>query len=78
MLPRPFWTQRIEAGWREAPIIWLSGVRRCGKTTIAKSLGEGRALYLNCDLPTVGDMVNDPALFYRNCGRELIVFDEVH
>ena len=78
MINRPFWLSRLEAGWREAPIVWLSGVRRCGKTTIAKSLGEDRALYLNCDLAAVEDMVRDPVLFYRNCGKEMVVFDEVH
>lgn len=78
MIPRPFWLKRLEDGWRQASIMWLSGVRRCGKTTIAKSLGESRALYVNCDLPAAQDMTRDPALFYRNCDREIIVFDEVH
>ena len=58
MIPRPFWLQRIEEAWRQAPIAWLCGVRRCGKTTLAESLGAERTLYLNCDLPTVEDMVS--------------------
>lgn len=78
MISRPFWLKRLEESWRQAPILWLSGVRRCGKTTIAKSFGEGRALYVNCDLPAAQDMVQDPVLFYRNCGKEIVVFDEVH
>ncbi|MFH1435462.1 MAG: AAA family ATPase, partial [Pseudomonadota bacterium] len=77
MIQRPFWMKRLESAWSEASIAWLSGVRRCGKTTIAKSLGQDRALYLNCDLPSVADMVRDPVLFYRNCDKEIIVFDEV-
>jgi hypothetical protein len=24
MIDRPFWRQRIEAAWREAPIVWLA------------------------------------------------------
>jgi len=57
--------------------VWLSGVRRSGKTTLAKTLGE-KALYLNCDLPAIEDMTRDPALFYRNCDKPVVVFDEIH
>jgi len=78
MIARPFWIERIEAAWKEAPIAWLSGVRRVGKTTLAQSLSEERTLYVNCDLPTAEDMVRDPALFYRNCPKPVIVFDEIH
>ncbi|OGA34152.1 MAG: hypothetical protein A3G80_14090 [Betaproteobacteria bacterium RIFCSPLOWO2_12_FULL_62_13b] len=78
MIPRPFWLQRIEQAWREAPIAWLCGVRRCGKTTLAESLGEERALYVNCDLPSVEDQVRDPQLFFRSCTRPVVVFDEIH
>ena len=55
MIERPFWQQRIAAAWREAPIAWLAGVRRAGKTTLAESLGGEQVLYLNCDLPSVED-----------------------
>jgi predicted AAA+ superfamily ATPase len=65
MVDRPFWRQRIEAAWREAPIAWLCGLRRCGKTTLAESLPTDRICYVNCDLPTVEDMVRDPQVFYR-------------
>ena len=67
MTGRPFWLQRIEAAWKEAPIVWLCGVRRSGKTTLAQQLGEDRVHYVNCDLPVVEDMVRDPQLFYRGC-----------
>ncbi len=78
MIARPFWIERIEAAWKEAPIAWLSGVRRIGKTTLAQSLGEERTLYVDCDLPAAEDMVRDPALFYRDCHKPVIVFDEIH
>lgn len=78
MIPRPFWLDRIEESWKEAPIVWLAGVRRSGKTTLALSLGSERAQYVNCDLPIVEDMVADPNLFYRNCERSIVVFDEIH
>lgn len=78
MISRPFWLERIHNAWGEAPIAWLSGVRRSGKTTLAQQLGEERTLFVNCDLPAVEDMVRDPALFYRNCQKPVIVFDEIH
>ncbi len=78
MIQRAFWVERIERGWREAPIVWLAGVRRVGKTTLAQSLGADRTVYINCDLPVVADMVADPELFYRNCERPVVVFDEIH
>jgi len=78
MIGRPFWIERIEAAWKEVPIAWLSGVRRVGKTTLAQSLSEERTLYVNCDLPTTEDRVRDPALFYRDCPKPVIVFDEIH
>lgn len=78
MIPRPFWLQRIEKAWEETSIVWLSGVRRVGKTTISQSLGADRIRYINCDLPIVADMVASPELFYKNCDRPIVVFDEIH
>ena len=78
MVLRPFWRQRMEEAWAEAPIVWLCGVRRSGKTTLAEGLGPDRILYVNCDLPTVEDMVRDPQVFFRGCSKPVVVFDEVH
>ena len=71
MVDRPFWKDRIERVWSQARIVWLSGVRRCGKTTLVKALATERTLYVNCDLPIVEDMVANPELFYRNCERPI-------
>jgi len=78
MIERPFWKQRIEEAWKEAPIAWLSGVRRVGKTTLVESFGADRIFYLNCDLPRAGEMVKDPDLFFRGCDKPIVVFDEIH
>jgi predicted AAA+ superfamily ATPase len=77
MISRPFWLSRIGQAWREAPIVWLAGVRREGETTLAGSLGP-EILYLNCDLPSIEDMVRDPQLFFRSCDKPVVVFDEIH
>jgi uncharacterized protein len=74
MISRPFWQQRIEEAWREAPIVWLAGVRRAGKTTLAENLGADRILYVNCDMPIVEEMVRDPQVFFRGCGKPVVVF----
>ena len=78
MIERPFWHRRIEDSWREAPIVWLCGVRRSGKTTLAESLGSRQTLYVNCDLPAAEDMVRDPQVFFRSVDKPVVVFDEIH
>lgn len=78
MKPRPFWLDRLRLAWSEAPIAWLCGVRRAGKTTLAESLGLEDVLYLNCDLPSTEEALEDPELFYRNCASPVVVFDEIH
>ena len=78
MIDRPFWRQRLEDAWREAPIAWLCGVRRSGKTTLAESFGPDHILYVNCDLPVTEDRVGDPEFFFRSASAPIVVFDEVH
>ena len=79
MIDRPYWKKRIQEAWKEAPIIWLSGVRRSGKTTLAQSLEkEEGVLYVNCDLPITGERLRDPELFFKSCEKPVVVFDEVH
>jgi len=78
MFKRPFWISRIEEAWHHAPIAWLCGVRRCGKTTLAESLGADRILYVNCDLPQSEDLTSDPQSFYQSCRKPVVVFDEIH
>jgi hypothetical protein len=75
-VPRPFWLQRLAAAWRKAPIVWLSGVRRVGKTTLARQL-DG-ALYLNCDLPSTADRLADPERCFAAVQSPIVVLDEVH
>lgn len=79
MILRPFWTKRIYEAWKETSIVWLSGVRRSGKTTLAQSLvNSDGALYINCDLPVTEERLRDPELFFRNCEKPVIIFDEIH
>ena len=76
MIDRPFWTARLHAAWNQAPVAWLCGPRRVGKTILAKALPD--AEYLNCDLPGVAERLRDPESFYRAVRKPVVAFDEVH
>ena len=77
MIDRPYWLKRIQDAWKKRPIVWLAGVRRVGKTTLARMLPE--AVYINCDLPSDARRLEDPELFFRAQSKAaIIVLDEVH
>ena len=77
MIARPFWLDRIRAALRKRPIAWLAGVRRVGKTTLARMIAD--AEYLNCDLPSVQRRLEDPEFFFQSrAAGTLLVLDEVH
>jgi len=77
MIYREFWINKLLNAWESRSLIWLSGVRRSGKTSLAKMLPE--AIYFNCDLPSVVKMLDDPEYFYQNQPQEaILIFDEIH
>jgi predicted AAA+ superfamily ATPase len=73
---RRFWLQHLNAAWRRHSIVWLSGVRRSGKTTIAQSLP--RAEYLDCELPSVRRLLAQPEAFLNARRKRTVVLDEIH
>lgn len=77
MTRRPFWLHKIEAAWKSRPIVWLSGPRRAGKTTLARMIPD--AIYLNCDLPSTVRRMEDPEAFLKSRSPgSLLIFDEIH
>jgi len=76
MVQRSFWSDHLIGGWKHAPIVWLTGPRRVGKTVLARSIPD--AEFLNCDLPSVAERLRDPEEFYNSLGKRFVVFDEVH
>ncbi|MBI2206155.1 MAG: ATP-binding protein [Candidatus Rokubacteria bacterium] len=56
--------------------MWLSGVRRSGKTTLARSLPD--AEYLDCELPSVRRLLDQPESFLSAQHGRTVVLDEVH
>ncbi|MCP4698862.1 MAG: ATP-binding protein [Gammaproteobacteria bacterium] len=77
MFRRTLWLSRIQQAWTRRSIVWLSGVRRAGKTTLARMLPD--TVYMNCDLPSTLRALEDPELFLDSqTPGTVLVFDEVH
>lgn len=76
MIKRDFWISKIEESWLDRTIIWLSGVRRVGKTSLCNSLEN--IDYYNCELPRVQQQLEDPEQFYLQRRGRRIVLDEIH
>src|SRR5664280_2318581 len=75
-IQRRFWQHLLEQAWRERSVIWLSGVRRVGKTCLCQSLPHVE--YLDCELPRVRRMMEEPEGFLDGFGNQSIVLDEIH
>ena len=73
---RSFWLERLERVWKRVPIVWLSGVRRVGKTSLVRQIPK--ALYLNCDLPSVAERAADPEQLLSTVRQPTLVLDEIH
>ena len=77
MVKRPYWEKRLISSFRLRSVVWLMGVRRVGKTVLARSLPGFE--YLDCELPRVRRLLDDPEAFLKSLGRRgAVVLDEVH
>lgn len=76
MMERPFWKETIEEAWTRKAVVWLRGVRRVGKTTLAQSLERVR--YFDCELPGVRRRIEGLEGFLRHNRGARIVLDEIH
>lgn len=76
MVARHLWLNKIEQAWQHKTVVWLSGVRRAGKTYLSQSIPEVK--YFDCELPSVRQMLRDPEGFMSSFVDEKIVLDEVH
>jgi len=56
--------------------VWLSGVRRVGKTVLCQSLP--RIDYFDCELPRVRRQMEDPEAFLNGLRGKRVVLDEIH
>ncbi|HXP63636.1 MAG TPA: AAA family ATPase, partial [Dongiaceae bacterium] len=76
MVKREYWLERLEREWQRRSILWLRGVRRVGKTSLAQSLAQVE--YFDCELPRVRRAMEDPESFLKDLGDRRIVLDEIH
>jgi uncharacterized protein len=76
MVQRHFWINLIKQAWRSRSVVWLSGVRRIGKTCLCQSLRDVE--YFDCELPRVRRMLVDPESFLDGLKGRRIVLDEIH
>lgn len=75
MVRRGYWIETIERLWREKSVVWLSGVRRVGKTFLCRSLPDVE--YLDCELPSARRALEDPEGFLRGVAGRRVVVDEI-
>jgi len=77
MIKRSLWLDRMQRAWARRSVVWLSGVRRVGKTTLARMLLD--AAYMNCDLPSTLRALEDPELCLESqLPDRVLILDEVH
>lgn len=77
MINRPYWIKRVEDAWKTRPVVWLSGVRRVGKTSLAKMIPG--AICFNCDLLSTARRLEDPETFLGSLEPgSRIILDEIH
>ncbi|KPK50109.1 MAG: hypothetical protein AMK72_02965, partial [Planctomycetes bacterium SM23_25] len=73
---RRHWQNLIERAWGHRNLACLPGVRRVGKTCLAKSLEDVE--YFDCELPRVRRLMQDPQDFWKGLKGKRVVLDEVH
>ena len=73
---RHYWLALIERNWEKKSVLWLSGVRRAGKTFLCKSLPGVE--YFDCELPRTRRMMEDPERFLKMWKGKRLVLDEIH
>ena len=76
LVKRHYWLKAVEEAWTRRSVIWLSGVRRTGKTSLSQSL-DGTE-YFDCELPRVRRMLDDPEGFLASVSGKRIILDEIH
>jgi len=76
IVKRNFWIKRIEEAWRRQSVVWLSGVRRVGKTVLCRSLKDVE--YFDCELPRVRMQMEDPEGFLDGLRGQRVALDEIH
>lgn len=73
---RHFWLNLTEQSWKKKSVLWLSGVRRVGKTLLCQSLPDTE--YFDCELPRTRRLLEDPESFLDSRKGKRLILDEIH
>ncbi|MCA2958837.1 MAG: ATP-binding protein [Silvanigrellales bacterium] len=77
MTERTYWLQRVKEELNHRSVVWIAGVRRAGKTTLANAIPGARLF--DCELPRVRAELADAEIFLRRQPTEgCLVLDEIH
>ena len=75
-IKRTFWLKKIKEAWKKKSVIWMSGVRRVGKTFLSRSIENVE--YFDCESPRTRIQMEDPEGFLEKYKGKTIILDEVH
>jgi len=73
---RTYWAQKLSDAWTQRSVVWLMGVRRAGKTVLARSIPGIK--YLDCELPSTRALAADPESFLASIRGQTVALDEIH
>jgi len=73
---RTFWRRELRAACARRSVVWLSGVRRSGKTVLCRGLPK--AEYVDFELPRSRRAWADPESMLEQLRGRLVVLDEIH
>lgn len=76
MFARTFWVQRLSEVWSQRSVVWFMGVRRAGKTVLARSVPGIE--YLDCELPSTRALLADRESFLASVRGRAVALDEIH
>ena len=72
-------TEEVYSRLAQFPVVAILGPRQCGKSTLAKQVVErlSPAVYLDLEIPSHLQQLNDPEAFLRLNQEQLICLDEI-
>ena len=76
MVHRTYWVKFLDSAWSRKSVVWLSGVRRVGKTFLCQTIPNIE--YFDCELPRVRRQMESPEDFLSKFKNRRIVLDEIH
>jgi predicted AAA+ superfamily ATPase len=78
MIPRPELIERVNFGLKHSPVTLILGPRQCGKTTVARQVGEKQAgSYYDLESPRDLARLEHPQTALE-AARGLVILDEIH